>query len=69
MTKQDKAMIASYVRSFLTGVLTLYMAGETNPRNLLAAGIAAVVPPILRWLNPKDEAFGRGSQKTIDSGH
>lgn len=63
MTSKDKAILGSYARSFLTGALTLYMAGETDPRKLLAAGIAAVLPPLLRWLNPKDQAFGRGSQE------
>ena len=63
MTAKDKAMIGSYARSFLTGALTLYMAGETEPKKLLAAGIAAVLPPLLRWLNPNDTAFGRGSQE------
>lgn len=63
MTNKDKAIIGSYARSFLTGALTLYMAGETEPKKLLAAGIAAVLPPLLRWLNPNDRAFGRGSQE------
>lgn len=63
MTSKDKAIIGSYARSFLTGALTLYMAGETEPKKLLAAGIAAVLPPLLRWLNPNDRAFGRGSQE------
>ena len=64
MSSQDKAIIGSYARSFLTGALTLYMAGETEPKKLLAAGIAAVLPPLLRWLNPNDRAFGRGSQES-----
>lgn len=64
MTNKDKAIIGSYARSFLTGALTLYMAGETEPKKLLAAGIAAVLPPLLRWLNPNDRAFGRGSQES-----
>lgn len=63
MTVKDKAILGSYARSFLTGALTLYMAGETEPKKLLAAGIAAVLPPLLRWLNPNDRAFGRGSQE------
>jgi hypothetical protein len=63
MTSKDKAILGSYARSFLTGALTLYMAGETDPRKLLAAGIAAIVPPLMRWLNPNDQAFGRGSKK------
>lgn len=56
-------MLASWGRSFLAAVLTLWLAGNTNPRELLAAGIAAVVPPLLRWLNPNDPAFGRGSTR------
>jgi hypothetical protein len=63
MTSKDKAILGSYARSFLTGALTLYMAGETDPRKLLAAGIAAIAPPLMRWLNPNDQAFGRGSKK------
>ncbi len=62
MTEKDKAILGSYTRSFLTGALTLYMAGETDPRKLLAAGVAAILPPLLRWLNPNDTAFGRGSK-------
>jgi hypothetical protein len=63
MSDKDKAMIASYARSFLGAALALYMAGETDPKKLLAAGIAAVLPPLLRWLNPNDKAFGRGNKK------
>lgn len=63
MTSKDKAILGSYARSFLTGALTLYMAGETDPRQLIAAGVAAILPPLLRWLNPNDQAFGRGSKK------
>jgi hypothetical protein len=63
MTAKDKAILGSYARSFFTGAITLYLAGETDPSKLLAAGIAAVLPPLLRWLNPNDKAFGRGSQE------
>jgi hypothetical protein len=63
MTDKDKAILGSYARSFLTGAVTLYMAGETDPRKLLAAGVAAILPPLLRWLNPNDQAFGRGSKE------
>lgn len=64
MTAKDKAIIGSYARSFLASALALYMAGETEPKKLLAAGIAAVLPPLLRWLNPNDRAYGRGSQES-----
>jgi hypothetical protein len=53
-----KALIASWARSFMAAALALYMAGETDPKTLAMAGVAAVVPVILRWLNPNDNAFG-----------
>lgn len=56
--KQAKSMAASWGRSFMAAVLALYMAGVTDPRTLGMAGIAAVVPVILRWLNPHDASFG-----------
>jgi hypothetical protein len=34
------------------------MTGEQDPKTLLMAGVAAILPVILRWLNPKDNAFG-----------
>jgi hypothetical protein len=54
-----KAMIASYARSFGGAALALYMTGNTDPSDLLAAGVAAVAPMLVRYLNPKDIAFGR----------
>ena len=56
--KQAKAMAASWARSFMAAVLALYMAGVTDPKTLAMAGIAAVAPVILRWLNPHDKSFG-----------
>jgi hypothetical protein len=56
--EQAKSLLASWGRSFLAASLTLYMAGVTDPKTLLMAGAAAIAPVILRWLNPKDTAFG-----------
>lgn len=56
--KEAKALAASWARSFLAAALALYMAGETDPKTLAMAGVAAVAPVILRWLNPQDLAFG-----------
>jgi len=63
MSDRDRRLIASYARSFLAAVLALWMAGETDPHKLAAAGVAAILPPLLRWLNPNDPAFGRGSTR------
>jgi hypothetical protein len=53
-----KPIAASWARSFMAATVALYMAGETDPKKLGMAGVAAVLPVILRWLNPKDTAFG-----------
>jgi len=53
-----KPIAASWARSFMAATVALYMAGETDPKKLGMAGVAAVLPVILRWLNPKDAAFG-----------
>jgi hypothetical protein len=56
--EQAKSLAASWGRSFLAAALALYMAGITDPKTLAMAGIAAVAPVILRWLNPGDASFG-----------
>jgi len=53
-----KALAASWARSFMAAALALYLAGVQDPKTLAMAGIAAVAPVILRWLNPKDKSFG-----------
>jgi hypothetical protein len=58
MQEQILAALASYGRAFLSAALALYMTGNTNPRDLLLGGIAAVAPVILKALNPNDKNFG-----------
>ena len=53
-----KAALASYARSFIAAMLALYMAGVTDPKTLLMAGVAAIAPVVLRYLNPNDKSFG-----------
>ena len=57
-----KQAIYSYVRVAVATVMTLVLAGETSPSKFVAAVVAATFPPIIRWLNPHDTAFGRGSK-------
>ena len=61
---EDKAMLASYGRSMLAAVVALAVTGNTDPSALLAAAIGAVCPTALRYFNPKDMKFGRGSSKS-----
>lgn len=64
MTKQLKALAASYSRTVVAAVLAVYMTGNTSPTDLGKAGIAALLPPLMRWANPQDKAFGRGSNSS-----
>lgn len=54
-------VVASYARVFVAAILTLYLAGERDWSMLWQAGIGAVLPPLLRWLNKNDHGFGRGA--------
>ena len=57
--KQLQAMLASYARSFSAAAIAVWSTGEiTDPKGILAAGLAAVVPVAARAINPKDPAFG-----------
>ena len=56
--KQIQAIAASWLRSFLAASLAVYMAGVTDSKTIGMAGLAAVLPVILRFLNPSDASFG-----------
>jgi len=60
MKQNDKAMLASYGRSVIAAVIAVYSTGNTDPADLGKAALAALVPVLLRYVNPKDLAFGRG---------
>lgn len=57
-TTQLKALFASYLRSILSAVAALYLAGVTDPKTLAWSLVAALLPVLTRSLNPKDKAFG-----------
>jgi hypothetical protein len=56
--KEAKALAASWARSFLAAGIAVYMAGITDPKAIAGAGLAAILPVILRFLNPNDASFG-----------
>jgi hypothetical protein len=53
-----KPMLASWARSFLAAAIAVYMSGNTDLKAIGSAGLAAVLPVVLRYLNPNDAAFG-----------
>lgn len=63
MSAKWKAALSSYARSFIAAALAVYAASEDiNWRGMLAAGLSAIVPPIIRALNGADPAFGFDSE-------
>jgi hypothetical protein len=63
LTPQQKAALASYLRSALAAVLAVVATGNYAPDDIGKAAVAALLPPLIRWANPKDGAFGRGSTR------
>ena len=59
MNAKLQAMFASYGRSVVGAVVAVYMTGSTTPSDYAKAAVAALIPPIMRWVNPKDPAYGR----------
>ena len=59
INKEQKAMFQSYLRSCLAAVLAVVATGNYEPTDIGKALVAAVLPPLMRWANPNDKAFGR----------
>jgi hypothetical protein len=59
LNENNKKMLASWARSFVGASLAVYMTGNQDPKAIATAGLAALAPVIMRWLNPNDAAFGR----------
>ncbi len=64
MNEKIKAMLASYGRSVLGAASTLYLAGVTNPEDLVWSLVGAIAPVAIRYINPNDPAFGRVPTET-----
>jgi hypothetical protein len=59
MKDKDKAMLASYARSLIGALVAVYSTGTTNPSDYGKGAVAAIIPPLMRWVNKKDAGFGR----------
>ena len=55
--EKTKLLIASWLRSYIAAALAVYMAGG-DLKAMAMGGIAALVPVIMRFLNPADQIFG-----------
>lgn len=52
--KKAQTVLGTWARAFTAAVLASYLSGYNDPKYLLNAGLAAILPVILRWLNPND---------------
>lgn len=59
MNEQIKKALASYGRSVLGAATAMYASGVTDPQTLAYSLLGALVPVVLRAVNPNDAAFGR----------
>jgi predicted histidine transporter YuiF (NhaC family) len=53
--------LKSYLRSAIAAVVAVMATLEWTWDDVAKAFVAALIPPVLRWINPNDHAFGRGS--------
>lgn len=65
MTNSEKRqaieMLLSWARVFAAASLAVWLAtGTFDFTSMANAGIAAVLPVIIRWLDPADKVYGRG---------
>jgi hypothetical protein len=64
MTKEKAIQILhSYLRAGVAAALAMYLAGETDPKTLCWAFVAAVAGPAMKALDKSAKEFGRGAKK------
>jgi predicted histidine transporter YuiF (NhaC family) len=61
LSQEHQEAIKSYLRSAIAAVVAVMATLDYEPIDIAKAFVAALIPPVLRWINPKDPAFGRGS--------
>jgi len=61
LSQQHMAALASYARSAVGAIAAVVATGNYAPEDLAKAAVAALLPPLIRWANPKDPSFGRGA--------
>jgi hypothetical protein len=61
-TEKLVAIAGTYLRAAFAAVLAMYIAGVTDPKALGSAFLASLAAPILKALDPKETAYGKGSE-------
>ena len=61
-TEKLVAIAGTYLRAAFASVLAKYIAGITDPKALGSAFLASLAAPILKALDSKETAYGKGSE-------
>jgi hypothetical protein len=61
-TEKLVAIAGTYLRAAFASVLAMYLAGITDPKALGSAFLASLAAPVLKALDSKETAFGKGSE-------
>ena len=62
MTKEKAIQVLhSYLRAAVAAALAMYLAGETDPKKLAYAALAAVAAPAMKAVDKSAKEFGLGS--------
>ena len=61
-TEKLVAIAGTYLRAAFASVLAMYIAGITDPKALGSAFLASRAAPILKALDSKETAYGKGSE-------
>jgi membrane protein YdbS with pleckstrin-like domain len=59
ITAEHKAIAKSWAKVFAAAVIAAYSAGSREWTVLVNAGVAALIPVVYSWLDPKDSRYGR----------
>ncbi len=56
-------IVKTYLRAAASAAVALYLVDANRPlRDYLAAGLAAVLGPIIKAIDPNEKEFGKGSK-------
>ena len=61
-TEKLVAIAGTYLRAAIASVLAMYIAGITDPKALGSAFLASLAAPVLKALDSKETAYGKGSE-------
>lgn len=59
LSSEHQAILKSWAKVFAAAVIAAYTAGSRDWTVVLNAGVAALLPVVYTWLDPKDSRYGR----------